>query len=105
MFLSDGDPNDTPAEIMESLKLLVEDVPTLITMVYGLDIDNQILRDVSTHEFTKYGVSNPAIHTVVRNNLVLVLVPLFLFVLLFLDFAGKQPGTWSRNIGVFEQPI
>ena len=61
MFLSDGDPNDTPAEIMESLKLLVEDVPTLITMVYGLDIDNQILRDVSTHEFTKYGVSDPAI--------------------------------------------
>ena len=59
MFLSDGDPNDDPAEIMESLKLLVEEENNLITMVYGLDIDNQILRDVATHEFTKYGVTEP----------------------------------------------
>ena len=61
MFLSDGEPNDSGGTIMNSLKLLVEEVPTVITMVYGLDIDNQILRDVSTHEFTKYGVSNPAV--------------------------------------------
>ena len=61
MFLSDGDPNDSGQQIMLSLKSLVETVPDLITMVYGLDIDNQILRDVSTHEFTKYGVSNPAV--------------------------------------------
>ena len=60
MFLSDGDPNDSGQTIMESLKLLVEEVPNVVTMVYGLDIDNQILRDVSTHEFTKYGVSNPS---------------------------------------------
>ena len=52
MFLSDGDPNDSGQQIMLSLKSLVETVPDLITMVYGLDIDNQILRDVSTHEFT-----------------------------------------------------
>jgi len=61
MFLSDGDPNDSAQAIMQSLKLLVEEVPTVITMVYGLDIDNTILRDVSTLEFTKYGVTNPAV--------------------------------------------
>ena len=59
MFLSDGDPNDGTMEIMQTLKSLLETVPDLITMVYGLEIDNEILRDIASHNFISYGISDP----------------------------------------------
>ena len=60
MFLSDGEPNDTPAQYMSSLKQLIIEVPNVIMMVYGLDIDNEHLRDMAGLQFTKHAVVNPS---------------------------------------------
>ena len=59
IFLSDGEPSDSGRNIFTSLKDLVVNVPDVITLVYGLDIDNAILRDIASHNYGKYGVTAP----------------------------------------------
>ena len=61
MFLTDGEPSDDKPVIMEKLRELVEEVPDIISMFYGLDIANEFLEDLASYEFSKHGVSNPTV--------------------------------------------
>ena len=65
IFLTDGEPNDTPKEIIEKIKTKNAELNNaVVIMTYGMLQDLQILRDIANQDGTAYGVAKAADVTV-----------------------------------------
>ena len=65
IFLTDGEPNDTPREIIEKIKTKNAELNNaVVIMTYGMLQDLQILRDIANQDGTAYGVAKAADVTV-----------------------------------------
>jgi hypothetical protein len=53
IFISDGTPTDSSSQIMNAQKNLMDQVPNLVIMTYGLDMTGVILQDMAVHDYAK----------------------------------------------------
>lgn len=60
VFLTDGKNSDSESTIMQAMKDLVVSVPNVIPMIFGLDNEYEVLKDMAFHRFENQQVSPPA---------------------------------------------
>ena len=57
IFISDGDPTDYKIDIMKAMQQFMLQNPKLIVLTYGLDVTNNILQQMASHDFAAYSIS------------------------------------------------